>query len=162
MTDPITGKTSEKTTKEVFPGFETSWLDKNGIMDQLLSKTHADIMPMTVPNVTVVPALFHIGQKVGPLPFHVVLPDGTDVTQKLESWTLPDTVSGAGKNGRHQFPPGTVVSLMNVLGAFSATGRCRTLHTFDTRMSNAAFTEDDVMRSDSFPPSSSAPTTSTM
>ena len=94
------------------PGYRSTL---TGIVDRLEKGTHAQIMLVNIPDVTVVPFLRPVGQKVGPLPIRVVLPDGTDVTKDIEEWTIPNAVAGPGKNGRTEYPPGTMVGLAKLL-----------------------------------------------
>ena len=99
-------------TPEVIPGFASTM---NTAVSRLLQETSAEVMLMNIPDVTVIPHLLKLGEKVGPLPFRMVLPGGTDVTDKISNWKLPTRVNGEGKDGRLYFPEGTRVGMAQVL-----------------------------------------------
>ncbi|MBN9415600.1 MAG: hypothetical protein J0I12_09170 [Candidatus Eremiobacteraeota bacterium] len=108
-------KTELVDTPEVIPGFASTMAGPNGTVTRLLQETDAEIMLMNIPDVTVIPHLFKLGEKVGPLPFRMVLPGGCDVTDKISNWKLPTKVAGKGKDGREYFPEGTRVGLAQIL-----------------------------------------------
>ena len=99
-------------TPEVIPGFTSTM---NETVGRLLKETDAEIMLMNIPDVTVIPHLFKLGEKVGPLPFRMLLPGGADVTDKISNWKLPTKINGKGKDGRTYFPDGTRVGLAQIL-----------------------------------------------
>lgn len=149
--DPATGLPVEKTTPYTVQGFRTSLVGPNGMLPRLLGETSAEVMLMTIPDVTVIPVLRVVGEKVGDLPFRVTLPDGRDVTPMIENWVLPETVRGPGKDGRTAFPAGTKVSIANVLNRFVQQGNIRTsadLRAALDRFAAQGFGEDDVLDPD--------------
>lgn len=140
--NPIQG-TRQAETPEVVPGFKTSLVGPEGALTRLLNETEAEIAVMNIPDVTVIPYLKTVGEKVGKMPFRIVLPNGTDVTSRLEEWTIPDTISGPGHNGRTVFPPGTRVGLKTMLTRFVQYG-CF----LEAGRKTAVFGEDDVLTPD--------------
>ncbi len=61
-------KTQVVETPEVIPGYVSTMAGPNGTVTRLLNETKAEVMLMTIPDVTVIPHLFRLGEKVGPLP----------------------------------------------------------------------------------------------
>ncbi|MEW6277325.1 MAG: hypothetical protein AB1758_01800 [Candidatus Eremiobacterota bacterium] len=146
--------TVSKTTEQVNPGFRTSMVGPNGALTRLLNETSAEIVTMTIPDVTVIPYLKTVGQKVGSLPFKVVLRDGTDVTRKVEDWVIPDLIDGPGHDGRTVFPAGTRVGLKTVLLKFLRSGEIFSEKELDERLNGlsaagvALLEEDEVLTPD--------------
>lgn len=140
-TDLVTGRSKMRTTPFVMPGFRST-LDR--ILKRCLDETHADIMLMNIPDVTVVPILREMGKPVGPLPFRVHLSDGTEVTHELENWVIPDLKPGGG-----HYPAGSRVSLINVLDKFlserEVTTKADFVGTLTKLAGQATFTDDDVL-----------------
>ncbi|HEY3998200.1 MAG TPA: SGNH/GDSL hydrolase family protein [Candidatus Xenobia bacterium] len=134
--NPLTHHIKHHQTAEVHAGFRTSM---DTIVDRLESGTHAEIVMMNIPDVTRAPFLRPLGEKIGPLPLRVVLPGGRDVTEDLENFVLPSSVAGAGKDGRTEYPPGTMVNLFTI--AQKAARMCFT-------KGGPAFTEDEVLDPD--------------
>ncbi len=147
--NPFTGRSSLKETETVNPGFRTS-LQKS--LGRLLNETRAEIVVLNIPDVTVIPYLMTVGEKVGPLPYKVVLPNGTDVTSKLENWVIPDTIRGEGQDGRTTFPPGSRVGLKDMLIKFVQHGEIFSENMLQSRLNEASaeglFTEDEVLTPD--------------
>ena len=108
-------KPREVLTDEVVPGFRSTMDGPQGLVTRLMNETEADVMLMNIPDVTVIPHLFHLGEKVGPLPFRMMLPGGLDITKKIENWKLPNQVKGEGKEGREFYPEGSRVGLGTIL-----------------------------------------------
>lgn len=117
VTDPLNGKVSTRTTKEVLPGFESLMVGQDGIVPKLLRGTDAQIFINTIPQVSVTPSMATVGKPLGPLPFRILLSDGTDVSKQIENWVIPTAVKGEGKDGRTNFPPGSQVPLFTALTA---------------------------------------------
>ncbi len=140
--NPLQGS-REWETKQVVPGFRSSLVGEKGALTRLLNETEAEIAVMNIPDVTVIPYLRTVGEKVGKLPFKIVLPDGTDVTSKVEDWTVPSTILGKGRDGRTEFPPGTRVGLKTMLTKFVQYG-CFV----DPSRKTPVFGEDDVLTPD--------------
>jgi lysophospholipase L1-like esterase len=105
------GQGKPKYTERVMPGLKSSMVGPNGSLTRLLKETDAEVMLMNIPDVTTIPHLLTVGEKVGSLPFEVVLPDGTDITKKLEEFRIPNGVYGAKDGERTSFPEGTRVGL---------------------------------------------------
>ncbi|HXE72616.1 MAG TPA: hypothetical protein VNO81_08135, partial [Candidatus Nitrosotenuis sp.] len=142
------GKELLRTTEAPVPGFERSVREA---VERLLRETSAHIVLPTIPDVTVVPAARRLGEPLGKLPYRVVLKDGTDVTDRLERWVIPNGVAGEGKNGRTHFPPGTTVPVLSAIWRFAASHKIETCAQFDAAMqaaSSALFREDDVLDPD--------------
>lgn len=132
------GWSGERLTEQVVPGFRSSLVGPKGALTRLLAETDAEIAVMNIPDVTVIPYLKTVGEKVGPLPFRIVLPNGTDVTRTLEEWTIPNSIVGPGQDGRKVFPPGTRVGLKTLLTRYVQSGGSN----------SAVFREDDVLTPD--------------
>ncbi len=147
--NPFTGRSSLNETETVNPGFRTSLQMSLG---RLLKETRAEIAVLNIPDVTVIPYLMTVGEKVGPLPYKVVLPNGTDVTSKLENWVIPDTIRGEGHDGRKVFPPGSRVGLKDMLIKFVQHGDIFSENMLQSRLNEASaeglFTEDEVLTPD--------------
>lgn len=148
--NPVSGKRTPHQTKSVQPGFETS-LNKQ--VGRLLKETKAEIVMMNVPDVTVVPFLHELGDKVGRLPFRLVLPGGVDVTEKLENWTLPRHVKGEGHDGREIFPEHTRVGLPMILSKLTHYFKVQSEKDVDVALATMArgegvFSEDEVLDPD--------------
>jgi lysophospholipase L1-like esterase len=148
--NPVTGKRTPHQTESVQPGFKTS-LNKQ--IGTLLKKTDAEIVMMNVPDVTVVPFLHELGDKVGRLPFKLVLPGGVDVTAKLENWTLPRQIKGEGKDGRAVFPAHTRVGLPMILSKLTHYFKVQSEKDVDVALATMArgegvFSEDEVLDPD--------------
>lgn len=150
-TGPL-GRTRTFETEHVMPGVRSSFVGPQGALTRLLAETKAEILVGTVPDVAVIPNMVPLGRPVGPLPFRVVLKDGTDVTPDLERLVLPNTVRGPGKNGRLVFPAGTKVSLTTLLDTFLANGPVETAAQFRATLFKTArmgwFNEDQVLDPD--------------
>jgi lysophospholipase L1-like esterase len=152
QSNPITGSSHQKTTKNVMPGFRSEML---GLVNNLLQNSDAEIMLMNIPDVTAVALARELGKPVGKLPFKVLLNNGQDITAQLEAFVIPNTVRGAGNNGRTQFPPGSRASLVNVLKQIIATGgvgsadelRAR-LDGFHSQGASGFLAEDEVLDND--------------
>jgi len=146
-------KPREVQTREVIPGFESTMIGPKGLVTRLLNETDAEVMMMNIPDVTVIPHLFPLGQKVGPLPFRMMLPGGADVTEKIENWHLPLTVKGEGKDGRPIFPAGSNVGLATILKKLTHYYKVKTEADMDQALMHMSrnagvFTEDDVLDPD--------------
>lgn len=146
-------KPREVETREVIPGFRSTMVGENGLLTRLLSETDAEIMLMNIPDVTVIPHLFPLGQKVGPLPFRMMLPGGIDVTEKIENWHLSSLVKGEGKDGRPIFPQGSSVGLGTLLTKLTHYFKVKTEADMDEALlqmsrSGGVFSEDDVLDPD--------------
>lgn len=113
----LTDRWTVKETADVQPGFASSL---RNLVDRLERNTHAEIMLFDIPDVTVIPFLKPLGAPIGTLPFHVVLPDGTDVTREIEGLQLPDRVRGAGHGGRARFPEGSRVGLGTIIAKLAS------------------------------------------
>ncbi|MBM3462937.1 MAG: hypothetical protein FJX76_12620 [Armatimonadetes bacterium] len=150
--NPETGQWEQKTTAHTVSGFRTSLLGDNGVLPRLLAETRAEIMLMTIPDVTTIPVLRNVGEKVGDLPFRVTLPDGRDVTAMIENWVLPASIRGAGKDGRTEFPAGSKVAMGNLLSRFVQQGNIESPEHLKQMLndfsSQGMFTEDDVLDTD--------------
>ena len=83
----------------------------SGTLTRLLNETDADVMLMNIPDVTTVPHLLTVGEKVGKLPFEVVFPTVPILLKSLENYRIPSGVRGAKKGERSEFPEGTRVGL---------------------------------------------------
>jgi hypothetical protein len=147
--NPVTGKWTQRETKEVRKGFRRSLHE---LVDRLERETSAEIMLFNIPPVTVIPFLREVGAKVGQLPFSIVLPDGTDVTRWIENLTLPTNVDGEGKNGRTHFPAGTRIGLGMILKQLTDLFEPQSFADFELALKNfedkAAFGENDVLDPD--------------
>lgn len=146
------GKTTLRTTDQVIPGFRSAMVGPEGALTRLLAETSAEILVGTVPDVDVIPNLVPLGQAVGPLPFRIVLKDGTDVTDELQQLVLPNNVRGPGKDGRRVFPPDTRVPLTSMLEMFMAHGPTATAGEFRATLQKVAgegwFSEDQALDPD--------------
>jgi lysophospholipase L1-like esterase len=145
--NPLTGKRKEHQTETVQPGFRTS-LHKN--VSRLLAETDAEIVMMNIPDVTVVPFLHKLGERVGELPFRLMLPGGVDVTKKIENWYLPRTIKGEGQDGRRQFPENTRVGLPMILSKLTHYFQVQTEQQLDVALDSmnrqgGVFSEDEVL-----------------
>lgn len=149
VSNPLTGNSWLKETRQINPGFKTS-LDES--LGRLLKDTSAEIAMLNIPDVTVIPYLMKVGEKVGPLPYQVVLPDGTDVTARLENWVIPDTIRGDGHEGRTRFPAGSRIGLKDMLVKFVQSGDIFDSQELDARLDSASrdglLTEDEVLTPD--------------
>lgn len=150
-TGPL-GRTRTFQTEGVMPGVRTSLVGPQGALTRLVAETNAEILVGTVPDVAVIPNMVALGRPVGPLPFRVVLKDGTDVTAELERLVLPNTVRGQGRNGRLVFPTGSKVSLTTLLDTFLQNGPVDTNAQFRSTLFKVArmgwFSEDQVLDPD--------------
>ncbi|MBI3927354.1 MAG: hypothetical protein HY319_17585 [Armatimonadetes bacterium] len=117
--NPFTGRMTPHRTEQVMRGFRDALVGPSGAVTRLLEETEAHVVLLNIPDVTVIPYLRPVGQKVGPLPFRIVLPNGTDVTRIIEEWTIPSRIRGDGKSGRSDFPEGTYVGLGMLLSKFT-------------------------------------------
>jgi len=134
-------------TPEVIPGFASTM---NTAVSRLLQETSAEVMLMNIPDVTVIPHLFKLGEKVGPLPFRMVLPGGVDVTDKISNWKLPTRVNGKGKDGRAYFPEGTRVGMAQILKKLTHYYKVKTEADLDVALSSmlrggGVFTESEAL-----------------
>lgn len=130
-----------KTTPYPVQGFRTTYMGPSGIIPRLLRETKSEILVMTLPDVTVIPALRTLGEKVGDLPFQVTLPDGTDVTPMIENWMLP----------QGDFAPGSKVSMGVVLNKFIQHGEIKTRQELTDLLgqwSATGFTPNEVLDTD--------------
>ena len=137
-------------SEKVMPGLRNSLTGPEGALTRLLQETDAEIMVMNVPDVTVIPNMRKLGEPVGKLPFKIALPDGTDITKRIEGWRLPTAVNGDGVGGRSHFPEGSTVSLINVMKKFTHYFNVQNVQDLDVALAamgegKAAFTEDDVI-----------------
>lgn len=142
----ITGNWGRQRTDSVQPGF---WQSAREALERLRTETSAEVFVMNIPDVTVIPYLRELGQKVGDLPFRVKTADGSDVTEQIENWVLPTAVKGEGKDGRREFPAGSKVGIIGLLDALTAAGPVRTAADVSERLrglsSQALYTEWDVL-----------------
>ncbi|MCA9795669.1 MAG: hypothetical protein KC910_27865, partial [Candidatus Eremiobacteraeota bacterium] len=143
-TNPITGSRVTKQTPHVMKGFKNAFDGPEGALTRLLNETDAEIMLMNIPDVTVIPFLRQVGDKVGDLPFRIALPDGTDLTQTIEDWTIPTKIRGEGHEGRTEFPRGTMVSL----GMLLKKAHHIFLEHYDLAKADSVLSEDDVLDPD--------------
>ncbi len=127
-----------KTTPYPVQGFRTTFMGPSGIVPRLLRETKSEILVMTLPDVTVIPALRTLGEKVGDLPFQVTLPDGTDVTPMVENWVLP----------QGDFATGSKVSMNVVLNRFISHGEVSSKAELQEMMDNWQFGQDEVLDTD--------------
>lgn len=144
--NPLTGQRSEHQTQTVQPGFRKSL---NTDMARLLKETDAEIVMMNIPDVTVVPFLHKVGERVGELPFRLMLGD-VDVTAKIENWTMPTAIKGEGKDGRTQFPENTRVGLPMILAKLTHYFKVESEKDLDIALESmtrngGVFTEDEVL-----------------
>lgn len=149
--DLLTNKWSRRQSDHPMKGFYSALSGQQGAITRLLRETKAEIMLMNLPNIAAVPFLRELGRPMGPLPFRVILQDGTDVTEQLERYVIPDAVNGEGKEGRTQFPPGTKVGLTNLLGKLAASNiqNVAQMHEEMRRLeAEGAFDEWEVLDSD--------------
>jgi len=148
--NPITGKRTEGQTKTVQTGFRNSLVGEKGTLTRLLDETNAHVVLLNVPDVTTVPFLHKVGEKIGNLPFEIVLPGGLDITKKIENWTIPRSIKGKGIEGRDQFPEGTLVGLAMILSKLTHYFKVTDESQLDAALQamageKAAFTEDEVL-----------------
>ncbi|MGE0488050.1 MAG: SGNH/GDSL hydrolase family protein [Vulcanimicrobiota bacterium] len=143
-TNPITGSRVIRQTPHVMKGFKNAFDGPEGALTRLLNETDAEIMLMNIPDVTVIPFLRQVGDKVGHLPFRIALPDGTDLTQTIEDWTIPSKIRGQGQEGRTEFPSGTMVSL----GMLLKKAHRIFLEHYDLAKADALLSEDEVLDPD--------------
>lgn len=144
------GKTKTHHSSKVMPGLKSSLVGPQGALTRLLAETDSEIAVMNIADVTVIPSLRKLGEPVGPLPFRILLPNGADVTKRIENWVLPSGVKGEGKEGRQEFPDGSSVSLMTMLSKFTHYFKVQTPQEFDSAISlmsegRAAFDESEVL-----------------
>lgn len=144
--DPITGSPVHRRL-EGMKGFEAS---TKSLFERLRTETDAQVLVMNIPEVTAIPFLRTLGEKVGDLPFRILAVDGTDVTERLEQWTIPNGVRGG---SRPEFPAGSRVNLIRLMGAFLAAGPVRSADEMDQRLrdltaARALFTEAEVLDTD--------------
>ncbi|MBM3462044.1 MAG: hypothetical protein FJX76_08085 [Armatimonadetes bacterium] len=140
-TDLVTDRKKMRTTRKPMPGFRST-LDR--ILKRLLTETTADIVLMNVPDVTVVPILRPMGEKIGQLPFSVLLADGTNVTREIENWVIPDLRADGTR-----YPPGSRVNLVTVLEKFLSRNELKSKAELQSRLAKLAvepvFDEDEVL-----------------
>lgn len=142
------GEMETRTTPYPVQGFRTTYLGPTGIIPRLLRETEAEVMVMNIPDVSDIATLRPLGEKLGDLPFKVTLPDGTDVTQALENWQLPNAVDGEGKDGRSQFPEGSRVGMNVILNRFIKRGEVQSQAALEEvlkELSSSGFSENEVM-----------------
>jgi lysophospholipase L1-like esterase len=149
MEDRVWDLDNGETTSGVMPGLRSSLVGPDGALTQLLANTTSEIAVMNIPDVTVIPSLIKLGEPVGKLPFCIKLPNGTDVTKKIENWVVPSGIVGEGKDGRTEFPEGSRVSLMTMLTKFTHYFKVDTTESVDYALDSmnqnqAAFREDEV------------------
>ena len=143
------GESEPKYTEREVPGLKSSMVGTNGALTRLLNETDAEVMLMNVPDVTTIPHLLTVGEKVGRLPFEVVLPDGTDITKKLEQFRVPKGVRGADEGGRETFPEGTRVGLGYLLTTlYRLIGKDGGEETFSMQSDTALLSENEVLDPD--------------
>lgn len=143
------GEETPEFTDRVMPGLESSMVGSNGALTRLLNETDAEVMLMNIPDVTTIPHLLTVGEKVGRLPFEVVLPDGTDITKSLEEFRIPNGVRGAGDGERQTFPEGTRIGLGYLLTTlYRLLGEKGTDQTFTLQSGTALLSEDEVLDPD--------------
>jgi hypothetical protein len=99
-------------TPDVRVGFRHSM---ESVVNRLLNETKADVFIMDNADLTLTPFMRRLGEKVGPLPFRVVI-GGHDVTATMENHVLSTKIKGDGKDGRTQFPDGSMVDLNHLRG----------------------------------------------
>lgn len=109
------GEATPRYTERAVPGLASSLQGPDGVLTRLLAETDAEIMLLNVPDVTTIPHLLTVGEKVGPLPYQLVLPDGTDITEKFENFVIPSGVRSAKPGQRTEFPEGTRIGLGSLL-----------------------------------------------
>lgn len=143
------GEAKPRYTQRVMPGLVSSLQGPNGMLTRLLGETEAEVMLVNIPDVTTIPHLLTVGQKVGPLPYQLVLPDGTDITKQFENFVIPSGVRGADEGDRSEFPVGTRIGLGSLLGKMTRllTDSTFTSHNalFKTMASTPLLGEDDVL-----------------
>ena len=142
------GVMETRTTPYPVQGFRTTYLGPTGIVPRLLRETDAEVMVMNIPDISDIATLRPLGEKLGDLPFKVTLPDGTDVTQALENWPLPNAVDGDGKGGRRQFPEGSRVGMNVILNRFIQRGEVQSQAALEEvlkELSASGFSENEVM-----------------
>lgn len=140
-------KPREVETEKVMPGFASTM---QGLVNRLLSETDAEVMLMNIPDVTVIPHLYKLGEKVGPLPFRMILPNGTDVTEKIENWCLPTRIHGDGKDGRLYFPAGSTAGLGQIMKKLTHYYKVQTEDDVDMAINamsrgEGCFSEDEAL-----------------
>lgn len=147
--NPLTGRRTPHETDEVQKGFRNSLIGDEGVLTRLLEETDAHIVMMNIPDVTVIPFLREVGQKVGPLPFRIVLPGGADVTERIENWTIPSSIRGDGHDGRTTFPEGSRVGIGMLLTKFLHFMTDESVEDFEQALtmmdSGGVFTEDEIL-----------------
>lgn len=145
-TDQVTGETRTRQTK-VMTGFKNAFDGPNGALTQLLENTEAEIAVMNIPDVTVIPHLFTVGERIGRLPFRLVLPTGHDITENFENFVIPREVKGAEGEARSTFPAGTQVGLGSLLGKFVSilSSDMEPDQAIDALASGPLFKEDEVL-----------------
>lgn len=119
--DLLTNQWMQRQSSHEMKGFYHSLLGPDGGLTRLLKGTHAEVVVMNLPDISAIPFLRDVGQPVGRLPFRIILKDGTDATEQLERYVIPERVLGPGKDGRTEYPPGTKVGILNLLGKIVAT-----------------------------------------
>ncbi len=149
MEDRVWDLGNGDTTSKVMPGLRSSLVGPEGALTQLLANTTSEIAVMNIPDVTVIPSLIKLGEPVGTLPFCIKLPNGTDVTKKIENWIVPSGIVGEGKDGRTEFPEGSRVSLMTMLTKFTHYFKVDTTESVEFALDSmtqnqAAFREDEI------------------
>ena len=143
------GDAQPEYTERIMPGLESSMVGPNGSLTRLLNETDAEVMLMNIPDVTTIPHLLTVGEKVGRLPFEVVLPDGTDVTKKLEEFRIPVGVYGAEEGKRKTFPEGTRVGLGYLLTTlYRLLASDGSQESFALQSRASLLTEDEVLDPD--------------
>jgi lysophospholipase L1-like esterase len=143
------GEDEPSFTERVMPGLESSMIGSNGTLTRLLGETDAEVMLMNIPDVTTIPHLLTVGEKVGRLPFEVVLPNGTDVTKKLEDFRIPSGVRDAQDGERTSYPEGTRVGLGFLLTTlYRLLGSSGSGETFSLQSDAELLSEDEVLDPD--------------
>ncbi|MCA9796089.1 MAG: hypothetical protein KC910_29985, partial [Candidatus Eremiobacteraeota bacterium] len=145
--NPLTGKRTAHQTERPVTGFRNSLVGEKGAITRLLNETSAEVVMMNIPNVTAVPFLFKVGEQIGPLPFRLILPNGYDVTDRIENYRIPSGVRSPDDGARDHFPEGTMVGmgqlLTKIINILTAKGD------FDQAMEEMSqenvFTEDEVL-----------------
>lgn len=138
VTNPVSGRSHVKVEDGPRDGFRSQMLGYHGLIPRLLEQSQAEIMLLNLPDVTVAPLLREVGKPVGDLPFRVILKDGQDVTEQLETMVIPTGVRGDGQAGRTEFPEGSRVNLATLVQRLSQSG-------MPLESPQALLAEDDVL-----------------
>lgn len=140
------GDENPKYTDRVIPGLTNSMVGPDGVLTRILDETDSHVMLMNVPDVTTIPHLLTVGERVGKLPFEVALPNGVDITRELENFRIPTGVRDAGEGERVEFPEGTRIGLGSLLGQFHRLFTQQGSDgLFESLQSQALLKEDDVL-----------------